>query len=137
MSKTVEIKINNFFGGVSDDPRKPSVNEFIISKHFDIFSQPDRLTPYRSLEADANDGSTATGMKQYQVRDFLFASTTAKLYGQGQSATGKSKIVYKADATTGNWTLPASSESTGAVFYGCLVEFKDYLWGVDGGGLFK
>lgn len=132
MNKTVELKINTFAGGISDDPRGQSGGQFIITKHFDIFSQPNRLTPYRSLETDTNDGSTATGMKQYKVQDFLYASASAKLYGLGQNATGKTKIVYKASATSGNWTLPASSEGNGAVQNGCLVEYKDYLWGFQG-----
>ena len=132
MYKPITIQVNNFSGGISDDPRKLTASEFTISKHFDIFSQPNRLIPYRSLEADTNDGSTATGMKQYSVRDFLYASTSAKLYGLGQTGAGLTKIVYKADATTGNWTLPATSEGNGAVKNGCFVEFKDYLWGFQG-----
>jgi len=132
MSKQVEIKQNNFSGGISDDPRAISPTGFIISKHFDIFSNPNRLTPYRSFEADTNDGSTATGMKQYQVKDFVYASASAKLYGLGQTGAGLTKIVYKSDATTGNWTLPSSSEGSGAVKNGCLVEYKDYLWGFQG-----
>lgn len=132
MSKVITIKQNNFSGGISDDIRKVTNTEFQITKHFDIFSNPNRLTPYRSLETDTNDGSTSTGMKQYNVKDFLYASTSAKLYGLGQNATGKTKIVYKADATTGNWVLPSSSEGDGAVQNGCLVEFKDYLWGFQG-----
>lgn len=130
--KDLIIQVKTFFGGISDDPRKLTASEFSITKHFDIFSQPNRLIPYRSLEADTNDGSTATGMKQYSVRDFLYASTSAKLYGLGQTGAGLTKIVYKADATTGNWTLPASSEGNGAVKNGCFVEFKDYLWGFQG-----
>jgi len=132
MSKSSIIQINNFSGGISDDPRKVSASEFQITKHFDIFSQPNKLIPYRSLEADTNDGSTATGMKQYFVRDFLYASASAKLYGLGQTGAGLTKIVYKADATTGNWTLPANSEGDAAVKNGCFVEFKDYLWGFQG-----
>ncbi len=132
MSKTVQIQLNNFSGGVSDDPREENPTKFQIAKHFDIFSQPNRLTPYRSLEADTNDGSTATGMKQYAVQDFLYHSSSAKLYGLGANGSSQTKIVYKADATTGNWTLPASSEGNGAVQYGCLVEYKDYLWGFQG-----
>lgn len=132
MSKVIQIKIDNFSGGISDDPREDNATKFQIARHFDSFSQPNRLTPYRSLEADTNDGSTSTGMKQYAVQDFLYHSSSAKLYGLGQSGTGKTKIVYKADATTGNWTLPASSEGNGAVQYGCLVEYKDYLWGFQG-----
>ncbi len=132
MSKIVEIKIKDFSGGISDDPRENNASKFQIAKHFDVFSNPTRLTPYRSLEADTDDGSTATGMKQYSVRDFVFDSSSAKLYGLSQTAGGLTKIVYKADATTGSWTLPASSEGDAAVRYGCLVEYKDYLWGFQG-----
>lgn len=132
MSKTVELEVKRFDGGISDSPRKNSSSEFQITKHFDIFSDPYKLTPYRSLEADTNDGSTSTGMKQYFVRDFTYHASSAKLYGLGQTGAGLTKIVYKADATTGNWTLPASSEGNGAVQNGCLVEYKDYLWGFQG-----
>lgn len=126
-------------GGISDDPRSVRLfrgtyfsDSFTIAKHFDVFSNPGRITPYRSLEVDTNDGSTPTGMKQYLVRDFLYASASAKLYGLGQNGTAQTKIVEKADATTGNWDLPASSEGNGAVLNGCFTEFKDYLWGFQG-----
>ncbi len=132
MSKLTTININNFSGGVSDDPREDNATKYQVSKHFDIFSNPTRLTPYRSLEADTHDGSTENGMKAYLVQDYLYASGSAKLYGLGQTGAGLTKIVYKADATTGNWTLPASSEGNGAVKNGCLVEYKDYLWGFQG-----
>lgn len=129
---TIEIIVNEFSGGIADDPRQPISSAFQMTKHFDIFSNPKKLTPYRSLEADTHDGSTSTGMKQYDVRDFVYASASAKLYGLGKTAGGLTKIVNKADATVGNWTLPATSEGNGAVQYGCLVEYKDYLWGFQG-----
>ena len=132
MSKLAEIKINNFSGGISDDPRENNATKFQVSRHFDVFSQPNRLTPYRSLEADTHDGSTSTGMKAYLVQDYMYASGSAKMYGLGQTGAGLTKIVYKADATTGNWTLPASSEGNGAVKNGCFIEYKDYLWGFQG-----
>lgn len=132
MTKQIEVTVNNFSGGISDDPRASSPSQFIISKHFDIFTNPKKLIPYRSFEADTNDGSTSTGMKQYFIKDYLYASASVKLYGLGQTAGGLTKIVYKADATTGNWTLPSSSEGNGAVQNGCLVEYKDYLWGFQG-----
>ena len=66
------------------------------------------------------------------MRDVLYASASSKLYGLGQTGAGNTKIVYKADATTGLWTLPANSEGNGAVRNGCLVEYKDYLWGFQG-----
>ena len=132
MSKLKPIIRNNFSGGISDSTLSTAVNEFAIAKHFDIFTDPNRLIPYRSLETDTNDGSTSTGMKQYYVRDTVYSSTSAKLYGLGQNGTGKTKIVYKADAITGNWTLPSSSEGDGAVINGCFFEYKDYLWGFQG-----
>lgn len=132
MSKLTEIKISNFSGGISDSPRENNSSKFQVAKHFDIFTDPTRLIPYRSLEADTHDGSTSTGMKQYAVKDYVYASASAKLYGLGQTGGGLTKIVYKADATTGNWTLPASSEGNGAVQNGCLIEYKDYLWGFQG-----
>jgi hypothetical protein len=72
-------------------------------------------------------------MMQYIVKDFVYASASAKLFGLGKVvATGFTKIVQKADATTGNWSLPATSEGDGAVLNGCFVEFKDALWGFQG-----
>lgn len=132
MSKISTLQINNFSGGISDDVREDNASKYQITRHFDVFSNPTRLTPYRSLEADTNDGATATGMKQYYVQDFLYHSSSAKLFGLGQTGAGLTKIVQKADATTGNWTLPATSEGNGAVKNGCLVEYKDFLFGFQG-----
>jgi len=132
MSKTVTYNFNNFSGGVSDDPREENSTKFQVTKHFDAFSQPNRLVPYRSLEADTTTSVSATDLKQYAVQDHLYASASAKLYGLGQTGAGLTKIVFKADATSGLWTLPASSEGDGAVKNGCLVEYKDYLWGFQG-----
>jgi hypothetical protein len=127
------------WGGISDDNRAARLfrgtfllTQFIISKHFDIFSNPGRITPYRDLIADTNDGSTSTGMKQYFVRDFLYPTGSGKLYGLGQTAGGFTQIFQKADATTGNWSLPGSSIGNGTVQNGCLVEYKDYAWGFQG-----
>lgn len=128
----IEIRVNQFYGGIEDDVRKASQTGFSITKHFDIFSNPQRLTPYRSLEADTSTSVSSTDLKQYLVRDFAYASASAKLYGLGQTAGGLTKVVYKADATTGDWTLPASSEGNGAVKNGCFFEFKDYMWGFQG-----
>ena len=132
MSKQVPIQQNNWSSGISDDVRAISQNGFSIAKHFDIFTNPNRLTPYRSFEADTETSVSATDLKQYYVKDFLYASASAKLYGLGQTGAGLTKIFQKADATTGLWTLPATSEGNGAVKNGCLLEYKDYLWGFQG-----
>lgn len=130
--KPITTIVKDFSGGISDDPRKLTTNEFQLTKHFDIFSQPNRLTPYRSLETDTDTAISSTDLKQYLVRDFVYASTSAKLYGLGQTGAGLTKILQKADAASGLWTTPANSEGNGAVQNGCFVEFKDYLWGFQG-----
>ena len=132
MSKTVEYKLNNFSGGISDDAREQNATKFQVAKHFDVFSQPNRMIPYRSLETDTETSVSATDLKQYLVQDHLYASATAKLYSLGQTGAGLTKIIQKADATTGLWTLPTNSEGNGAVQNGCLVEYKDKLWGFQG-----
>ena len=126
MPKTYQININNFSSGISDAPRVQNPSQFQIAKMFDAFQDPNRLIPYRSLETDDTD------VKTYFVRDFLYASASSKLYGLGQTGAGLTKIVYKADAISGAWTLPSSSDGNGAVKNGCLLEYKDYLWGFQG-----
>jgi len=126
------IEIRQFFGGISDSPRKQTTNEFQSSRHFDIFSDPQKLIPYRSLEADHATSVSSTDLKQYLVRDFVYASTSAKLYGLGQTGAGLTKILQKASAVDGLWTAPSSSEGNGAVWNGCFFEYKDYLWGFQG-----
>ncbi len=121
-----------FNGGISDDIRKVTLNEFALSKHFDIFTNSKKITPYRDFETDMNDGSTSTGMKQYLIKDYLYHSETARLFGLGQTAGGLTKIMYKNDAATGNWTIPSSSEGNDVVQNGCFVEYKSSIWGFQG-----
>lgn len=130
--KPILVKITDFFSGIEDDIRKVSSSGFALTKHFDVFSNPKRLTPYRSLEADTETSVSSTDLKQYLVRDFVYASASTKLYGLGQTGAGLTKIVQKAVAESGLWTTPSSSEGNGAVKNGCFFEYKDYLWGFQG-----
>ena len=93
--KQVTISQKQFFGGIEDDIRKPTANGFSLTRHFDIFSNPQRLTPYRSLETDTETSVSTTDLKQYLVRDFVYASASAKLYGLGQTGAGLTKILQK------------------------------------------
>ena len=128
----VSIQQNNWSSGISDDVRAISQNGFSIAKHFDIFTNPNRLTPYRSFEADTETSVSSTDLKQYFVKDFIYASASSKLYGLGKTSAGLTKILQKAVAESGLWTTPATSEGNGAVQNGCLVEYQDYLWGFQG-----
>ncbi len=129
MSKSTiyEQKISRFDGGIADDIRQLVSNAGSLLKHFDCFSNPFKLSPFRSTEADTNDGSTPTGMKQYDVRHFQLG-LNGKLYGLGKNASGYPKVVSKADPTTGNWTLEATAEGSAARIPGCFIEWQGAWW---------
>ena len=127
-----QIIVQSFNGGILDDIRQQSANKFAMTKHFDVYSNPNRLTPHRSTEADTHDGSTATGMKQYDVRNFQLGSD-GKLYGLGiqPGSTTRTKVVSKADPTDGNWTLNATAESglnASASWRQCFIEWQGAFW---------
>ena len=127
MGKIYEQKITRFDGGQSDDPREPRFNLGSLIKHFDIFSNPFKLIPYRSTEADTNDGSTPTGMKQYDVLHFQLG-LNGKLYGLGKNGSSQPKVVSKTDPTTGNWTLEATAEGNAARVIGAFIEWQSAWW---------
>lgn len=127
------IVIQKFDGGISDDIRAQAENQFAMTKHFDIFSNPNRLTPHRSTEADTHDSSTDTGMKQYDVRTFQYGSD-GKLYGIGiqPAASTRSQVFFKADPTSGNWTAPSndykSGLNTSASWRNSFLEWQSKFW---------
>lgn len=128
MGKIYETKISRFDGGISDDLRQLIINAGGNIKHFDIFSNPNKLTPYRSTEADDNDGTGAGNLKQYNVQDFQLG-LNGKLYGLGKpAASSLPKVFSKADPTTGNWTIEATAQGTGALIRGCFIEWQGAWW---------
>src|SRR3990167_4899233 len=129
MGKIIETTLHRFDGGISEDPRQPSSNMGALIKHFDIFSNPFRLTPYRSTEADTSTSVSSTDLEQYTVQDFQLG-LDGKLYGLGRVSSGSvfPKIFSKADPSTGNWTVEATAEGTGALIRGCFIEWQSAWW---------
>lgn len=124
-------QLSKFHGGISDNIREQSGTTFSISKHFDIFSNPGILTPYRSFEADQTI-SSGSDLKPYLVKEGLLGSD-GKLYGLGQVvATGYTKIVSKSSPQSGNWSLPSTAEGNGTVIHGSFGEYYQILWGFQG-----
>lgn len=115
-----EITINNFTGGVSDSLRQGSLNGSAITKHFDIFSDPKRLLPYKDFEEDQDT--------TYKITDFLYYGS--KIYGYGVVVgSGKVKIYEKANLTA-SWTASTTGEdSSGARTTNCFVEYKGKIFG--------
>ena len=113
MGKIVEEKIIRFDGGLSDDPRQPGFNGGSLVQHFDIYSSPYRLTPYRDSEADTNTSVSATDLEQYRVQDFQLGSN-GTLYGLGRvAASALPKVFSKATPSgSGNWVVETTAEGT-------------------------
>src|SRR3989338_5241880 len=125
MGKILENRISRFDGGISNDPREATPNKGSLIKHFDIFSNPFRLTPFRSTEADTSTSVSSTDLEQYRVQDFQLG-LDGKLYGLGRAAgSAVPKVFSKADPTTGNWTIEATAQGTGALIRGCFIEWQN------------
>src|SRR3990167_7234996 len=128
MGLIIPTTINRFDGGIADDPRQPSSNMAALVKHFDIFSNPFQLSPRRSTEADTATSVSSTDLEQYRVQDFQLG-LDGKLYGLGRAAASAvPKVFSKADPTTGNWTVEATAEGTGALIRGCFIEWQSAWW---------
>ena len=69
MGQIHQLKINRFDEGISDGPREPisERNAASLIQHFDCFSNPYKLTPYRSTEADTGTNVSSTDAKQYDI----------------------------------------------------------------------
>lgn len=126
----------NFAYGLADDIRSPKGNG--MTKHFDILSNPGRLTPYRSTEADHATNAGATGAKTFNIQDFQLA-LAGLLYGLGVNGSGYPKVLRKADPTTGNWLASDGSNAATAIgegnataIRGSFIEWASNWWGFQG-----
>ena len=93
-------------------------------QHFDIFSDPYRLIPYRSTEAEADSVSAANLGTSY-LRNFQLGKNGI-MYALGQTST-LAQVFQKTDPTTGTWGVAATAvaSATFTVIYGAFIE-----WGV-------
>lgn len=103
-------------------------------QHFDIFTDPRRLIPYRSTQTDHSTNVSSTDAKQYDIRNFQLGSD-GKLYGLGKNGSSQPKVLKKTDPTTGNWLSSAGNnaatvegEGNGARITGCFIEWQSAMW---------
>lgn len=130
MSKIYEYKVTQFSGGISDDIRSNIANVGALIKHFDIFSNPHKLTPYRSMEAEASTVSVAD-LKTYDLRNFQLSSN-GKMFALGKDTNGYPQIMQKTDPTTGTWSAPATSTGNATRIVGCFIEWASAFWFLQG-----
>lgn len=126
MGKIEEKTINRFDSGISDSPRTGAV----LIKHFDIFSDPAKLTPYRSMEAESSTVSVAD-LKTYDPYKPILGSN-GKMYALGKDGSSFPQILQKTDPTTGNWSLPSTSVGNAARKTGFFMEWASALWFIQG-----
>lgn len=105
--KVYKEKIDNFFGGVSDDIRTQALETFAVSQNFDIWTNPKRLTPFQSTEVDE--------VTTYRIELFMYGNS--ELFGYGRksnSATVEPKVFQKPanNPIAGTWEAANSGEST-------------------------
>lgn len=129
----IEYKLDNFFGGMADSIREQSPFKFDVAKHFDIFSDPKRLIPYKTIVAN-NTGLTA-GSEGNRATNFLVENSQngsdTLLYGfkaEG-GGTNKPKLFINSD-TDANWTALTNAESANnSLDRNVFIKFKGKYYG--------
>lgn len=126
------VSIKRFDGGMSDDIREPAPTKFSISKHFDIYSNPWRLSPYRDVASDSSG--------QVGIGNFLYSSM-GYLLGLGLvSGQNWPQIYYKqgANMLTDAWNNKSNWIGTGGTTnYELFIEYNKFFYFWKGGALVK
>lgn len=130
------VVIDTHDGGQVNDPRDPRTNVVRNIQHFDNYTNPKKLTPYRSMVADLADAETTLDADKIQ----MFCSGNGTIYGLGRAASGNSHTeifgkLTPADMTTG-WTPLAGSATYNDGFL-MFLYYNNYLYGGNGHGVWK
>lgn len=118
--------ISSFSGGIADDIREPQTNKFGITKHFDIFNNPYRLTPYRSTESEA-DATSAAHLGAFDLRHFQLGKN-GLMYALGNDGSAHPQVYQKTDPTTGLWSASTTAAGANALIYGSFIEWAGAWW---------
>lgn len=126
MDKIYNDIIDVFYGGRSQDLRIQKKELSAITQHFNIFTSPKRLTPYRAMEADET--------LSYKIANFLYANS--RFYGLGAVAGQTYVQVYRkgTDAIADAWgTLTNQASGSGARSTRVFLAFHGYSFGLRNG----
>lgn len=133
--------ITEFDNGMTTKPRDQTPGIARSIKHFDNYSDPDRLVPHRSLKADTLIGFEDT-LDAFRITKIL--NTPIGIFGFGQlSASDAHACVYtkvsKTDPTT-LWTAANSGSDAsngGARNDSLFLYYHNYLYGANATGIWK
>lgn len=112
-------------GRVRFDKGLTGLRDSAFHQHFDI-SDPTRLIPYRSTEAEAN-ATSAANLGTYYPRNQQLGKD-GKMYALGNNLSGKAQILQKTDPTTGAWGLSTTAAFAGNLIYGSFIEWVGAWW---------
>lgn len=124
------IYLNNFGQSMVSDPRASRGVQLV--KHFDNFTRPYSLVPFRDTE-DAYASQTT-----FQGQNFLMYNS--ELYALGrQSAVARASILKNSDVTGTSWSTPTNAEdgTYTIINYNLFVEYKGIIWGANSNGLWS
>lgn len=123
MGKIVEQTINQFDGGIADDIRFAPQNTFAISHHFDIYSKPHKLIPYRDMEDEAG------AISVYKITDvmlFTDSAGTQAYFALGRVSGQTWPQILEKTTLTGTFATSTNGNSTaGTVLPGTLIGYKN------------
>lgn len=142
MSKIVETIINNFGGGVSNDPRDPRENVCRMVTNFDPVTNPHKMTPIRATES-GNDGSVAINIQNFAIA--RTTGTTYHLYALGRGPSSNITQIGRKALTTGAATDLDDSAwadvSAGSAIptFDTFVAYRavDRIYGLHGSAIFE
>ena len=145
MGKIFEKTINNFQGGIANDPRDSRPNVARVISNFDILTDKRRMKPYQDSE-DGNSDAGNNKIQNFTIGDKEAADGTYVLYGLGvQTGAADAKIFYKEvlisgvnpDLSTATWTAATNGEqTTGDTLFNLFIYYKKTgkIYGARSGG---
>lgn len=128
------IKIDSFNRGISDDVRIQENGVFSESKHFDILTNPKRLTPYREQEVEYDIADTSSNLTEFRISNFLYSNS--KLWALGQKNSGSALIrILEREFGSDTWSLSgtATQTDTGVPNTNTFIEYKNNIYGIKPG----
>lgn len=131
------IVINTHDGGMVNDPRDPRPNVQRNIQHFDNYTNTRKLTPYRSLKADAITESTLDGFK---IEKFISGNGTLWGLGRRGASDNNTQIYTKSSAgdPTSVWTTaPGTFTSSSVESFVMFVLYNNYLYGGNSNGVWS
>jgi len=119
MGKVIKNKITRFSGGISHDVRSSDTRQASMIKHFDVFTNPSKLTPY--IDTEANETKSLDIVKFIQVN--------SQMYGFGVSSGAIAKVYKKSgDVLTSSWVEDQAVNGAGARNEKVFFHYKDFIY---------